>query len=339
MRSRIAIGLWERLTRIPGLNKNAKINAQMLHNVMQSEQQQNLSNLMTVLGLASNSYQIKEIESRRNGTLQMKMLQVSNKNGFAITTPNLIPATGANLKINTLGLQTKTTVANHMMGSDLAYHVLSAWKLENYGIDVQTITQAAQLLDTSANQAKPWQALFKQFFDTCTIDASVKNNYFGLNGIGELLKEFSQLEASAPLANGQSRDNFSFIGFDVFKQEMTQIYFERLNIAQYAAKQLLTKLPIQPESELFKKIGIRPDIVGNLLAQAAPAEIISQAAQTVFEFLTTATPEQRQTFYQETELGQRLFASYLSIVNTARDIKNAFRALPVKLAGHAADPA
>ncbi len=178
-----------------------------------------------------------------------------------------------------------------------------------------------------------------RFFDTCTIDASVKNDYFGLNGIGELLKEFSQLEASAPLAQGQSRDNFSFIGFDVFKQEMTQIYFERLNIAQYATKQLLTKLPTQPESDLFKKIGIRPDIVGNLLAQAAPAEIISQAAQTVFEFLTTATPEQRQTFYQETELGQRLFASYLSIVNTARDIKNAFRALPVTLAGHAADPA
>jgi hypothetical protein len=57
-----------------------------------------------------------------------------------------------------------------MMGSDLAYHVLSAWKLENYGNDVQTITQAAQLLDASVNQAKPWQALFKQFLVLPSID-------------------------------------------------------------------------------------------------------------------------------------------------------------------------
>lgn len=336
MRSRIANGLWKKLARIPGLNKNARINTEVLHNLVQSEQQQNLSNLMTVLGLASNTYHIKEVESRRNGTLQMKMLQVSDKKGLSLSTPNLIPGAGADLKINTAITQTQTTVANHMMGPDLAYHVLSSWKLENYGINAQTITQATKLLQQSSNN--PFPVLFKQFFDSCTTDLTVKNDYFGLNGIGGLLRDFSELDPSAALEIDQNRHKFSFMGFDAFKQEITQTYFERTNTAQYAAKKLLGKLPTQQEQDIFKKIGIRPDRVGNLLAQIAPAEIISQPSQTVFDFLTTATPEQRQAFYQETEIGKKLFVSYLSIINTAREIKNVFRDFPVTLSSRAVHP-
>ena len=339
MRSRIAKGLWKTLAHIPGLKKNARINAEVLHNLAQSEQQQTLSNMMTFLGLASNIYQIKEVETRRNGILQMKLLQVSNKNGFSLATPNLIPATGADLKINTVNTQTKTTVANHMMGPDLAYHVLSFWKLENHGINAETITQATKRLQQPLNSQTDFQTLFKKFFDSCTTDPAVKNDYFGLNGIGGLLKNFSELDPSAPLERERHGNKFSFIGFDAFKEEITQTYVERSNTVQYAAKKLLADLPTELEQDIFKKIGTSPDRVSNLLAQPVPAEIISQPSQTIFDFLNTATPEQRQAFYQGTEIGNTLFASYLAIVNTAKEIKNVFRDFPVTLADRAVFPA
>lgn len=108
---------------------------------------------------------------------------------------------------------------------------------------------------------------------------------------------------------------------------------------QYAAEKLRAELPTKLEQDIFKKIGISPDRVSHLIAQPVPTEIISQTSQTIFDFLSTATPEQRQAFYQGTESGDTLFASYLAIVNTAREIKNVFRDFPVTLADRAVRPA
>lgn len=334
LKQHITHGMWTTLSGIPGLKRNANINAHVLNNMAQAENQKKINDLMTAFGLGLDAYQVKETEVRRNGEIQTRALQVSNKKGLSLTTPNLIPQSGGYLQLGKTVSQTETKALNQMMGSDLAYHVLKSWLLEQRGIDAQTIAQAQSLLQNQSGNKDDCSKLFAAFFDACTTNSAIKNDYFGLNGIGGLLKKFSELNRTDSLEPDTSGSEFPFVGFNVFKDKMTQAYLERVKTAQYAAKNLLANnSSATQEQNVFKKIGTTPDTVKNLLAQQMPVDKAFQAKtpQTVFEFLEAATPEQRQMFYQTTEIGSRLFMAYLSIIDRAKEIKSVFLNFPLSV--------
>jgi hypothetical protein len=301
---------------------------------------------LSALAFGNYDGQISKTESRRYGALQYIALQQVEAKHTASSGP------------------ARTQI---ILGHELAYQVTHFDELENHGLSKKTLTQLKDVCDI----AKQREILLRPFFTNCTNAPSVQLRYFGLNSVGELLKNFSMLINQASVIVDDNHDRFDSIGLNVFQKPILERYFAHSLTQNYAAQNISITpyLPEHPPHETHKTaqaeqkmpnpslvdqaaeyhandlqqniaqlVSMSPDQVHHLLTQPAPADQATNDATTVADFLDQASPAERLRHYQHTDSGQRLFTTYLLIVNAAQSIKNVLYAQPLEISQKARRP-
>lgn len=268
----------------------------------------------SALAFGSFDGQISKTESHRYGELQYISLQKMDAGHFATSAP-------ARKQI--------------ILGPELTYQVLHFDEMENYGLTKEKLAQLRNLPDIEKQVHR--ETLLMPFFTICTKNPSVQLRYFGLNSIGELLKNFSNLNNQAQPTLQNKAEQFEFIGFNIFGKVMMDAYLERTRIMHCAAKN--TSSSHLPAQNIAALVGITPEQVKFLLAQPVPLDMNVNKSSTVSDFLQQANPEQRLAYYRQSDIGQQLFTAYLAIVETAKIIKNVLYSLPLEISQNARRPA
>lgn len=218
-----------------------------------------------------------------------------------------------------------------MLGSELAYQILKFPEIKKDGLTEEVMTQAKKLLLTQNTIADPsWQKLFDTFFKKCQDNMTTRLTYFGLNGISNLLKNFADFDSTESMTADSQNKPFELIGLNVFTPAMLNAYAERKKMSQYSAQNNFGLFSQDQAIDAEALIGISPQQVKALLAQSAIGMKIGDE-QTVTKFFDHLTPEQRTNFYRDTEIGRRLFITYLSIINAAQEIKNVLHQIPISI--------
>lgn len=252
--------------------------------------------------------------TRSQGQLQSITIAQQDKNGF--DAHPTFPVSGAEpffagvdatLDIN------KTKVVNRMIGPELNQNIKELKFLESYGIDKSIVKQNIELDEQNKlnlqNQLSP-------FFNDAAKNSKIRETYFGLNAIGDLLKNFSEIKKQEKV-NVDKNGEFELRGFNCFNNNVAQTYFEKKSAESLSSKRVLT--PHSNEAQdIFQTIGIDAARVKALLDSPSPGD----QTKTVEEFLKTANSSERMQFFQKEKTGVALFGAYILILNTAKDIKD-----------------
>lgn len=294
--------------------------------------------LAVALAISEGVFSVSHSMVWRNGELQNVGHGLADTKIASAGTPNFLGALGAKLTMSAAKSTTKN--AQHtLMGSELAYHILQFPELLKNGISFKEIEEIKTLLNAADDEDKTQlQDKFTHFFKTLKDDKKIQLTYFGLNGIGTLLHNFSEVQHTDVVARNEDH-GFAFVGMDVFKKEITQKYFERLQESRYSVNKFSSdKDLISVDDDIFKYIGVTPSQVKALLQQLLVSTDMTQDGalmkhpqQTVSAFLANANAEQRAKFFQDDLRGQQLWAAYVLIVNGANDIRKEFFDFPLSV--------
>ena len=135
--------------------------------------------------------------------------------------------------------------------------------------------------------------------------------YFGLNSVGGLLSQFSEVPDKVIKKEGDG--TYTLKGFDLFNPEVVADYIARKQDEGKTAKNMFSD-PVK--TDIFEEMGVTRAHIMALLQQTSPAK-----GKTVGEFLATANADQRMAFFRDDPTGMSLLGAYVLILCTAKEMK------------------
>ncbi|MCC7006311.1 MAG: hypothetical protein IT497_06685 [Ottowia sp.] len=259
-----------------------------------------------------------------NGQIESIAVTLSTIKELKLATPDVGPycAPSASAQATYSKSETATHTAINIMGPEFMYNIRQLGELKKYDLDKEQFKDIEQYLSTPTPDTAGLKKLFTPFFEAAQSDKSVCHEYFGANALGGVLDEFAataQLTQNSPI---------QYQGRDLFHPTMLKQYIEHKSTEMGLAKSVLTEVPFNTAG-VWLKTGASPDLMALWLKEN------TRDGKTISAFLENADAKDRMDFFTHSDLGIQLFAHYILILNTGKDIKSTFTKVELALSSFA----